>query len=69
MLSDPELEAINAYGVWQEKKLYGKTGFGVARTTFVIGPDGIIEKVFPKANPKTNAIEVLEYIEGIYSGE
>lgn len=66
LLSDPELRAIKAYGVWQEKKLYGKVGFGVARTTFVIDPNGIIEKVFTKAKPNTNAIEVLKYIGGIY---
>jgi peroxiredoxin Q/BCP len=66
LLSDPELKAIKAYDVWQEKKLYGKIGFGVVRTTYLISPDGNIEKVFPKANPKTNAVEVLEYIGGIY---
>ena len=42
LLSDPELEAIKAYGVWQEKKLYGKLSFGVVRTTFIIDENGII---------------------------
>ncbi len=61
LLSDPELEAIKAYGVWQEKKLYGKTSMGVVRTTFIINGDGIIEKVMPKVKPDTNAQEILDY--------
>ncbi|MBE6623690.1 MAG: thioredoxin-dependent thiol peroxidase [Ruminococcaceae bacterium] len=60
LLSDPELLAINAYGVWQEKKMYGKVGFGVVRTTFIIDENGIIEKVMPKVKPDTNAQEILE---------
>lgn len=59
LLSDPELEAIQAYGVWQEKKLYGKVGMGVVRTTFIIDENGIIEKVMPKVKPDTNASEIL----------
>ena len=59
LLSDPELQAIKAYGVWQEKKLYGKTSFGVMRTTFIIGPDGTVERVMPKVKPDTNAAEIL----------
>ena len=62
LLSDPQREAMEAYGVWQEKKLYGRTGMGVARTTFVIGPDGTIERVFEKAKPDTNAAEVLSWL-------
>ena len=60
LLSDPELEAIGAYGVWQEKKLYGKVSFGVVRTTFIIDENGIIEKIMPKVKPDTNAEEILE---------
>lgn len=63
LLSDPELKAIKDYGVWQEKKLYGKVGMGVVRTTFVIDKNGIIEKVFSNVKPKTNAVEVLEYLD------
>ena len=48
LLSDPELQAIQAYGVWQEKKLYGKVSMGVVRSTFIIDGEGIIEKVMPK---------------------
>ena len=62
LLSDPELEAIKAYGVWQEKKLYGKSGFGVVRTTFIIDENGIVEKVMPKVKPDTNAQEILEIL-------
>ena len=62
LLSDPELEAIGAYGVWQEKKLYGKVNFGVVRTTFIIDENGIIEKIMPKVKPDTNAQEILEFI-------
>ena len=59
ILSDPELETIKAYGVWQEKKMYGKTTMGVVRTTFIISPDGVIEKVMNKVKPDTNAAEIL----------
>ena len=62
LLSDPELEAIKAYGVWQEKKLYGKLSFGVVRSTFIIDENGIIEKVMPKVKPDTNAEEILAYL-------
>lgn len=64
LLSDPELHAIQAYGVWQEKKLYGKVNMGVVRTTFIIDEQGNIEKVMPKVKPDTNATEILEYLSG-----
>ena len=64
LLSDPELQAIQAYGVWQEKKLYGKVSMGVVRTTFIIDEQGNIEKVMPKVKPDTNAAEILAYLEG-----
>ena len=63
LLSDPELAAIQAYGVWQEKKNYGKVSMGVVRTTFVIDEQGRIEKVMPKVKPDTNAAEILEYLQ------
>lgn len=59
LLSDPELTAIQAYGVWQEKKLYGKTTMGVVRTTFLIDEQGRIQTVMPKVKPDTNAAEIL----------
>ena len=62
LLSDPELQAIEAYGVWQEKKLYGKVSMGVVRTTFIVDEQGNIEKVMPKVKPDTNAAEILSYL-------
>ena len=62
LLSDPELQAIQAYGVWQEKKLYGKVSMGVVRTTFIIDEQGNIEKIMPKVKPDTNAAEILNYL-------
>lgn len=64
LLSDPELQAIQSYGVWQEKKLYGKVSMGVVRTTFLIDEQGCIEKVMPKVKPDTNAAEILSYLAG-----
>lgn len=64
LLSDPELTAIQAYGVWQEKKLYGKVSMGVVRSTFVIDEHGVIEKVMPKVKPDTNAADVLDCLRG-----
>lgn len=64
LLADPELKAIKDYDVWQEKKMYGKVSMGVMRSTYLIGEDGIIEKVWKKAKPDTNAKEILEYING-----
>ena len=64
LLSDPELQAIQAYGVWQEKKLYGKVSMGMVRTTFIIDEQGNIEKRMPKAKPDTNAEEILAYLNG-----
>ena len=62
LLSDPELQAIQAYDVWKEKKLYGKVSMGVVRTTYVIDPQGMIEKAMPKVKPDTNAAEILAYL-------
>lgn len=59
LLSDTELNAIKAYDVWQEKKLYGKVSMGVVRTTYIIDENGIIEAVMPKVKPDTNAAEIL----------
>ena len=60
LLADPGLEAIQAFGVWQEKKNYGKVSMGVVRTTFLIDENGVIERVMPKVKPDTNAAEILE---------
>ena len=62
LLSDPERKAIEAYGVWQEKKMCGKVSMGIVRTTFIIDENGIIEKIMPKVKPDTNAAEILAEI-------
>ena len=59
LLSDPDRAAIEAYGVWQEKKMCGKVSMGVVRTTFIIDEDGNIERIMPKVKPDTNAAEIL----------
>ncbi|AET68425.1 Peroxiredoxin [Desulfosporosinus orientis DSM 765] len=63
LLSDPELQAIQAYDVWQEKKNYGKVSMGVVRSTYIIDEEGVIEKAMPKVKPDTNAAEILEYLQ------
>ena len=62
LLSDPDLQAIQAYGVWQEKKLYGKVSMGVVRSAFVIDEQGRVEKALYKVKPDTNAAEILAYL-------
>ena len=64
ILSDPELTAIQSYDVWQEKKLYGKVSMGVVRSTYLVDENGVIEKVWPKVKPDTNAQEILDYLQG-----
>lgn len=63
LLSDPELQAIQAYGVWQEKKLYGKVSMGVVRSTYLIDEQGVIARVMPKVKPDTNAADILAALE------
>ncbi len=62
LLADFEHAGAEAYGVWVEKSMYGKTYMGVARTTFVIGPDGKITHIFEKVKPAGHAEEVLAVI-------
>lgn len=59
LLSDPELQAIQAYDVWKEKKLYGKVSMGVVRSTYLIDEEGIIQRAMPKVKPDSNAGEIL----------
>ena len=59
LLSDPDGEVISAYGVWKEKKMCGKVGMGVVRTTFIIDEQGNIAKIMDKVKPDTNAQEIL----------
>ena len=60
LLSDPEKEVLQAYGVWQEKKNYGKVTMGVVRTTYLINEDGIIEKAFGNVKAGDNPVQMLE---------
>jgi thioredoxin-dependent peroxiredoxin len=60
LLADENHEIAELYGVWGEKKMYGKTYMGVDRSTFVIDPDGKVAKVLPKVSPKTHDEVVLE---------
>jgi peroxiredoxin Q/BCP len=60
LLADENHDVAELYGVWGEKKMYGKTYWGVQRATFVIDPDGKVAKVFPKVSPKTHDDVVLE---------
>ena len=62
LLSDPDRIAIEAYGVWQEKKNYGKVSMGVVRSTYLIDAEGKIEAVMPNVKPDTNAAEILEML-------
>jgi len=60
LLSDDEKTAAQAFGVWKEKTMYGKKVMGIERSTFVIGPDGRIEKIYGKVKAAGHAAEVLE---------
>ncbi len=59
LLSDPEFQAIEAYGARRMKKFLGKSFLGIVRSTFVVGPDGKIEKVWDNVSAKGHAAEVL----------
>ena len=62
LLSDEDKKVCNEYGVWVKKSMYGKEYMGVARTTFIIGKDGKIEKVYEKVKPEGHPDEILEYL-------
>jgi peroxiredoxin Q/BCP len=68
LLADAEKKVCNAYDVIKEKNMYGKKVMGVARTTFIIGPDGKIKHIFHKVKPEGHAEEVLTYIKGVIKG-
>ena len=59
LLSDPECEVIQAYDVWKEKKMYGRTYMGIVRSTYLIDEKGMIIKAFEKVKAKTNAEDML----------
>ena len=62
LLSDVNHEVIEAYDVWKEKKLYGKTYMGITRSTYVLNEEGIIIKTFEKASPDNNAKDILDFL-------
>jgi peroxiredoxin Q/BCP len=65
LLADPDHAVAEAYGAWGEKKNYGKTYFGIIRSTFVIAPDGTVAKAFPRVDPKTHADKVLAALDAL----
>lgn len=65
LLSDEKKEVLEKYGVWQEKSMYGKKYMGIVRTTFVIGSDGKIKKIFPKVKVDNHNKEVMEALKKI----
>ena len=62
LLSDPDHAAAEAYGVWVQKSMYGRTYMGIERSTFVIGPDGRVERALYRVRPKGHAGSVLEAV-------
>ena len=62
LLADADKKVAEAFGVMKEKNMYGKKVWGIARTTFVIGPDGKIQHIFEKVKPDGHAEEVLAYL-------
>jgi thioredoxin-dependent peroxiredoxin len=64
LLADTETEISQAYGVWVQKMNYGKPYMGIDRTTFIIGSDGKITRIFAKVKPEGHAQEVLKYLKG-----
>lgn len=65
LLADPDREVIKMYGAWGLKKLYGREYEGVMRTTFLIGEDGNILKVFEKVKPANHSAEILAVLEDV----
>jgi thioredoxin-dependent peroxiredoxin len=59
LLSDPDAKVQAAWGVWQEKNMYGKKVMGTVRTTVVVGPDGKVERIFPKVKVDGHVADVL----------
>ena len=64
LLSDPGHEVLDAYGVWQEKNVYGRKSMGIVRTTYIIGADGKISHVFPSVKVDGHIHQVLEALGG-----
>jgi len=60
LISDVDQKVVNKYGVWQEKKLYGRTFMGIVRSTFIIDKSGVVRKIFPKVKVKGHIDDVME---------
>lgn len=65
LLADPQRTVIEAYDVWKEKSLYGKKYMGVMRSTYIIDEQGMIIKTFEKANPASNAGDILTFLQKV----
>lgn len=65
LIADTDKKVVQRYGVWQEKKLYGKTFMGIVRTTFIIDKNGTIQKIFPKVKIKTHIEDVLAALKDV----
>ena len=68
LLGDADKKVCNAFAVIVDKNMYGKKVKGVARTTFIIGPDGKINHIFHKVKPEGHAAEILDYLKGVIKG-
>ena len=66
LLSDPGLEVLQTYGVWQEKKLYGKVSMGVVRSSYLIDENGVIQQASAKVKPDSNAGDILAFLENLH---
>jgi peroxiredoxin Q/BCP len=65
LISDVDQKVVNKYGVWQEKKLYGRKFMGIVRSTFIIDKSGVVRKIFPKVKVKGHIDEVLEALKDL----
>jgi len=65
LLSDEDKKVVNLYGVWGEKSMYGRTYMGTLRTSFLISPEGKIEKIYEKVKPAEHSAQVLEDLESM----
>jgi thioredoxin-dependent peroxiredoxin len=63
LVSDPDKQIVEAYGVWGLKKFMGREYMGTSRVTYLINEEGVIEKVWPKVNPAQHAEELLDYLQ------
>jgi thioredoxin-dependent peroxiredoxin len=66
LIADIDKKVVQKYGIWQEKKLYGKTFMGIVRTTFIIDKAGTIQRIFPKVKVKNHIEEVLSELKKLY---